>query len=268
MDIQASKKLNLESGTYYLKINVSDAIKLDITVAARSSGSLTLEVFGSGTLDVSVIVEADSTWKYLWLNRSDEALDVHETLKLQENANLHANYGEMTRGNHRKDTHILYEGKGSWADVKGAVMSFNRLHWTLKADHQAKASYAMLSCNAIVMNKGRLHLEVTGLIAKGMGGSKTHQMSRILNLGEDVHGVVYPMLLIDENDVEASHAASVGQPDEEQVYYLQSRGLNREQALKLIVIGYLIPILQDIEDDAIREGLEKEMEKKVNQQWL
>lgn len=268
MDIRDSQTLTLESGTHHLKLYIHETIDLKLRLAPQSTGSLVLEVQGDGTLHLDLCVDHDANWKYLWLNRSDEALHVTENIRMQKQATLHANYGEMTQGTHHKTTHILYEGAGSWVDVKGAVMSFRKLHWVLKADHQAKNTYAMLQCNAIVMNEGDLHLEVIGSISKGNGGSKTHQMSRILNLGEKVHGVVYPMLLIDENDVEASHAASVGQPDEEQVYYLQSRGLDREAALKLIVVGYLKPILQDIDDASIREGLEAEMEKKVNQQWL
>ena len=125
----------------------------------------------------------------------------------------------------------------------------------------------MVNCNAIVLDNARLKLEIIGSISKGNSGSETHQMSRIMNLGDNVHGMVYPMLLIDENDVAASHAASVGQPDEEQVYYLQSRGLTRLDALKLIITGYLMPIVDAIDDEVIKETLVQEIMEKVNNQW-
>ena len=57
---------------------------------------------------------------------------------------------------------------------------------------------------------------------------------------------VVPILYIDENDVKASHAMTLGQPDADQLYYLQTRGLNLEQALGLMSIGYFLPVIEQI----------------------
>ncbi len=52
-----------------------------------------------------------------------------------------------------------------------------------------------------------------------------------------------PSLLVDENEVNASHAATVGSLDEEKIFYLMSRGLTREEALKFIIKGTFDPVL-------------------------
>ena len=75
------------------------------------------------------------------------------------------------------------------------------------------------------------------------------------------------MLLIDENDVEASHATSLGQPDENQLYYMQSRGLSRQSAMELITLGYLLPIASKIQNEKLRDILEKQIELKVKELW-
>ena len=74
---------------------------------------------------------------------------------------------------------------------------------------------------------------------------------------------VDPILLIDEDQVKASHAMTLGQMDENQLYYLMSRGLNTQQALGLLSIGYLMPITQFFEDDEMNMKMKEEMEKKV-----
>jgi Fe-S cluster assembly protein SufD len=55
----------------------------------------------------------------------------------------------------------------------------------------------------------------------------------------------------------------LGQPDENQLYYMQSRGMNRTQAIQLLTIGYLLPIATIIDDETVREEIREEIEKKV-----
>ena len=70
-------------------------------------------------------------------------------------------------------------------------------------------------------------------------------------------------LYIDENDVKASHALTIGQPDADQLYYLQSRGLSTRQAVGLLSIGYFKPVISLIEDESAREAIESRMEERV-----
>ena len=89
-----------------------------------------------------------------------------------------------------------------------------------------------------------------------------------MNFDEKPKTFVNPKLIIDENEVEASHAASVGQPDILQVYYLQSRGLDRSESLKLISLGYLLPIVDVIENEEVKNTLKDAVIKKVSESCL
>lgn len=102
-----------------------------------------------------------------------------------------------------------------------------------------------------------------GNILKGAFDSASHQETRVLTLGKDHETKVIPLLLIDENDVKASHALTIGEPDENQLYYLQSRGLSKETALGLLSVGYFMPVIRQIENEDLREQLREEMERKV-----
>ena len=266
--INQSQRVDLKEGFNHLDVEVKGDLELSIVMPSHQTGNLFIKVTGMGSLKLEIEVEAKANYKYLWLNHAEGALRVHETIRLFEDAYLGASYGEMSLGNHTKTTDINFVGARSTVDFKGAIVGFDQLIWKINANHLAKKSVAHVNCNAIVLNDAFMHLEIAGKITKGNSGSETHQMSRIMNLGETAKGVVYPMLLIDENDVAASHAASVGQPNEEHIYYLQSRGLTRLESLKLITMGYLMPIVDGIDDAHIQEALKLEIEKKVNNQWV
>jgi Fe-S cluster assembly protein SufD len=71
------------------------------------------------------------------------------------------------------------------------------------------------------------------------------------------------ILLIDEDDVTAGHAASVGQVNEEQIYYLMSRGISRSEAEYLVIFGFLAPVISEIPLEGMRSRLQDVVEKKL-----
>ncbi len=61
-----------------------------------------------------------------------------------------------------------------------------------------------------------------------------------------------PWLVIDEYDCMASHGASIGAIDEEELYYLMSRGLTRENSERLIVEGFIHPFINELKDESVK----------------
>ena len=102
-----------------------------------------------------------------------------------------------------------------------------------------------------------------GNIKKGCFDAQSHQATRVLTLGQGHKTKVIPLLLIDENDVKASHALTIGQPDADQLYYLQSRGLSTKQAVGLLSVGYFLPVIDLVEDEELKDSLRQEIESKV-----
>ena len=72
-----------------------------------------------------------------------------------------------------------------------------------------------------------------------------------------------PILKIDENDVEASHAATVGKVSEEHLFYLCSRGITKDDAKRLITLGYLNPIIKYFGEDEIASSIENVIQRRV-----
>lgn len=255
------------SGNHHLEIRVDNNEDVIFTFEKNSKGNLFITLTGNGDLNINYNLLSSSSWNILSLNQSDESLVVKEVINLSVKSYLNMNYGELTHGNHIKDTVINFNEEASILDFNAAILSFSSLKWDILAHHLAKHTEANVNNQAIVVKEGHLDLDIIGKIDNGFSGSKTHQMSRIMNLGSNLNTTVHPQLLIEENDVEASHAASVGQADEEHIYYLQSRGLTEEEALKLIIKGYLLPIANKITDEETKAVLEDEIERKVMEAW-
>ena len=98
------------------------------------------------------------------------------------------------------------------------------------------------------------------------GGTKSiaNQESRVLMLSEHARGDANPILLIDEDDVEAGHAASVGRVDPEQLYYLMSRGISQKEAERLVIHGFLDPVVRELPIEDVKRQLREVIELKVN----
>lgn len=256
------KQMTLDT-SQELTIDIEYDTQVEIQLQARSTGNLVLFLQGEGKLTLNIDLQDHSDWHILMLHSSGESITVHETISLHHDAQLTLGYGDFSKGVTTRHTDLKLVGQGALVITHGALMVSGKLDWILQSHHLAKDTYAALNTNAVITQAGYCRIEVIGSIPKGNHRSKTHQMTKILNLGDTSTSSVYPKLLIDENDVEASHAASVGQPEEEHVYYLMSRGLSRQLAMRLIIKGYLHPVVNLIEDESIKEALLTMIEEEV-----
>ena len=117
--------------------------------------------------------------------------------------------------------------------------------------------------SAVCLDGSSFDLDVVGTIVKGAKRAKCHQTSRCLTIGKPKKLRADPVLKIDENDVEASHALSSGPIDDDVLYYMNSRGLSHKEALVLLVQGYLLPESGDFQQFERGVELLNEEEEKV-----
>jgi len=104
-------------------------------------------------------------------------------------------------------------------------------------------SQAIIDGTGVVMDRGHSIFRGTVDLKKGSRGATGKEHSSVMVLSREARTDAIPSLLVDENEVNASHAATVGSLDEEKIFYLMSRGLTREEALKFIIKGTFDPVL-------------------------
>lgn len=195
--------------------------------------------------------------------------DCSGTLNLNVEYNL-GNDSELITGiselsgksaNYTVKANLLHAG--SAVDFHSATIAKENIDYNIQMTHTAPHTTINMENYALVQKGAKLKIVDEGNIQKGAYGAASHQTTRVLTLDKEQSSEVVPLLLIDENDVKASHATSVGQPDENQLYYLQTRGLSRTQALGLMSIGYILPITEIIKDETIDAELKLIVENRV-----
>ena len=126
-------------------------------------------------------------------------------------------------------------------------------------------------CESDFAFKGALRDEATavwrGMIRVEKDAQKTnaYQECRNLMLSPTTHAVPIPGLEILANDVRCTHGATVGRVNREDLFYLQSRGLPRHEAERLIVRGFFQEILDRIELEPVREAVTAALEARIPQ---
>jgi Fe-S cluster assembly protein SufD len=100
-------------------------------------------------------------------------------------------------------------------------------------------------------------------IRPGAAHSDAFQTNRNVVLSEHAKADAIPNLEIENNEVRCGHAASVGPVDEEALFYLQSRGIPRKEAERLIVFGFFQEVLDKVALPEVRRGLEHAIEREL-----
>lgn len=99
------------------------------------------------------------------------------------------------------------------------------------------------------------------LIGRDAAGTDTYEQNRTLVLSEGTRADSIPNLEIETGDIEgAGHASATGRFDDEQLFYLQARGISEDEARRLVVIGFLSEIVQKIGEPVLEERLHAALE--------
>jgi Fe-S cluster assembly protein SufD len=154
-------------------------------------------------------------------------------------------------------------GRGARLDVVGAFFLTNtdEVKATINITHAAADTYSNTLIKSVLNEKA--HGGFYGLVKINQGAKNTDTYFRedALLISKNAKAEAIPSLEIDENEVKAGHASTVGPVDPETIFYLQSRGIPADQAKRLIVQGYLGAVaarLPEKEKNELFTFLEKE----------
>ncbi|MEM4611600.1 MAG: SufD family Fe-S cluster assembly protein, partial [Candidatus Nitrosocaldus sp.] len=103
---------------------------------------------------------------------------------------------------------------------------------------------------AIVKDTSRSLFKGMINIGKDAKGSESYLAGHAIILNKGARADSIPALEIETNEVKATHSASVAQIDEEQIFYMMSRGMSRDEAKRAIVFGFIEPLLKRLSMDA------------------
>lgn len=174
--------------------------------------------------------------------------------------------GQMNDGNTISENVTYLMGDNSLSHAKAVSVGRDEQsqNFLAKIIHYGKDSEGYILQHGVMKDKSSSIFSAIGKIEHGATRSNAEQESRVLMLSEGARGDANPILLIDEDDVTAGHAASVGRVDPMQLYYLMSRGISEHEAERLIIHGFLDPVVREIPIETVRKQLRNVIEGKVN----
>lgn len=244
-----------ESGSYSLHFDSGREISFALII--RHQGEMDLRLNCS--------FERDSNVRMVLVNQNEGYLKLEDEYQIPADCDIRIASCHLQSEGCAVNSDYHLTGQGSELLVQGAILADHNKTFNLNTFHQAQHTKAQINSFGVVVGTGKCEMIVKNSIGKGMKQSETHQTTRLLTYDKTAVGKILPILYIDENDVAASHAASLGQPDESQLFYMQTRGLSRNEALELITVGYLQPVTQMIDDEQLNALLKDEIEQKVKQ---
>ncbi|HUP01546.1 MAG TPA: Fe-S cluster assembly protein SufD [Gemmatimonadota bacterium] len=165
----------------------------------------------------------------------------------------------------RSDVETDLQAEGANSEMLGIYLGDSDQHfdhYTYQL-HQAPHAGSDLLYKGALKDRARSVFRGMIRVMPGAQGTDAYQTNRNLILSEDAHADSLPNLEIEADDVRCSHGATIGQQDEQQIFYLMSRGLSREQAEKLIVSGFFEEVLARVPVDWLHRRLSDEIERKL-----
>ena len=157
------------------------------------------------------------------------------------------------------------QGEGSDAKSWGIFYGDEKQNFDINAQtiHNGAHSTCDMFVKGILNGKAKTIYRGLVKISEGVKGCEGYQKADTLLLGDGAEADVVPNLEISNNEVKCSHGATVGQLDEDQVFYLMSRGLDRQSATRAIVEGFLEPIIREIKNEEISKQVSKVIAKRI-----
>ena len=182
--------------------------------------------------------------------------------------NAHMDYMKLTIFNGDtviKDNSYLNNNKGK---LNNYAVYINSMKKNLDIDsvvtHDSLDSESIMTNYAICKDTSKIRINTNGIIKKGAKGTLVRQKSKGILLDLESQIEANPWLQIDEYDCMASHGAGIGAIDEEELYYLMSRGLTKDTSEKLIIGGFVNPVYEHIEEmgfNKLLDFLKEEVDK-------
>ena len=155
----------------------------------------------------------------------------------------------------RHDVRVDLVGNGARFDGRGVFMPHGRQHMDtqLAIRHQALDTVSDAHWRGVASERGRGVFRGAVLVAPGADGSDANLTNKNLLLSDSAEIDTKPELEIYADEVKAAHGATVGQLDEQALFYLRSRGIGSGEARALLTSAFCRAVLGDMANAPLRD---------------
>lgn len=206
---------------------------------------------------LDILVKQGASMQMITYNNQDTCISFNLNINLEEGAKFTL-YNIVTSDcNNKYNVKCNLLAQHASFDSLNVVLCGNNANYESFIDiyHLDKYTSSNLETYAISKDLAKIKLDNNATIKKGCAKSVAHQKAKGLTLSKKSSISALPNLFIDEYDVVANHAASIGSLNPDDLFYLMSRGLSKEEASKIIIMGFINPLVDKIEDSQTKEML-------------
>lgn len=239
--------------------------RVHVQVGARSAvcvlesyyGKSGVSYFVNSVLDLTIGANAKVTYVRVQ-GESENAINIGRTrIQVAENAHLESLAFSTGAGLSRHSLNVTLKGAGSHSEILGIYAVQGSQH----VDNTSLIEHAVGGCTTNQLYKGILDGEARAvfcghiLIRKDAQKAQSGQLNNNLLLSKKAEADSKPSLEIYADDVKAAHGSTVGQLNREELFYLLSRAIPKDQAIPMLSYGYLSEVVYKISNDEIQKWL-------------
>jgi len=188
-----------------------------------------------------------------------------ERVRIARDAKFHWTFAGLGGKLTKLDMEMHLDGEGSEGKFSGCYFGNETQHFDFHTFQNHVVGHSLSDLLFKGALRGRARTVYQGLIKvhKDAQRSDAYQANRNLILSDKARADSIPSLEIEANDVRCTHGATVGQVDEDQLFYLMARGLDRREAERLIIAGFFEPVLERIPAESLRALVTEAVERKA-----
>jgi len=164
-----------------------------------------------------------------------ENVSLNMNVNINQNSNLLINH--YTKNNNLEENVNIYLNK-QYSNIEYNYSCLGNTKKVLNIEHNAQNTNSSVKTYGI-SNNDKQEFIITENVPKGIINCKLSQASKIINLGDN-KSTIKPILLIEEQEVNASHSSVISPINQDDLFYLMSRGIDENNSIKLLTTGFLV----------------------------
>jgi Fe-S cluster assembly protein SufD len=186
----------------------------------------------------------------------------HIAVTAARNAKYNAHFANFGARLSRTELHILLNGEGAEAHLSGVTVLAHEGHSdvTSHIEHAVGKTLSTQLFKHVAGGKSRAAYQGKITVREGAVGSDSRQTARALLMSQRAEADLKPELIIFADDVKCAHGATVGDLDQESLFYLRSRGIPEKEARRLLIHAFLEEAVLAVESEALREYIWRDIE--------
>jgi Fe-S cluster assembly protein SufD len=244
---------------------VVDSSSKVMLIDYQTSDSSDLKAFVSNS--VNLVIEANAKVDYINIQEYGASINHFATKSATLKRDATLNWVEVALGSNLTKNNLvtIMEEPGSEAMMSGMFLAGQDQQMEFNTAQVHSAPHATSDLLYVGALRDRAHSNYEGIIRVHKGAQKTdaYQKNKNLLLSREAKADSEPFLEIEANDVRCTHGATVGPIEKEDLFYLMSRGIPKELAVKLLVLGFFSKVIGKIPLESVRTGLESYIQERA-----